>query len=399
MASNVFGLFIWIHDDPIQEMCSTYLTLSKKDKCRWRSGKVIKSNGDNSEIRWHGDNRGSGWLRDKRNSKWLVDNRESRWLVDNRESRWHVSGVNTSVGSGSAFILRIKGSLFCIKKTLGQKRKKNVAAEESSILQTKYPKTALPQAPYVLTAEEKKETDRRLSDIKVPVNFGIIPATLFQKIVGGTKCHTWLQTFYFHLLHHLPQYIRLYGPPRNFWMFPYERYNHTLTEAVSNNQYPELSAIRKVDVIMVLTWETPTETPKLQGISGCYFEIERGKIEEEIELAKFYTLLSDGSTDVSVIENEIVYIHFAHRGIAYCYFRGLIQCESADSKGIYAAILQALNFKNLTVKDILKRTVGFAGDRASVNTGQLNGVIAHFRENASSSVVMVQCISHRIELA
>ncbi|XP_052075818.1 zinc finger protein 862-like isoform X1 [Mytilus californianus] len=128
-------------------------------------------------------------------------------------------------------------------------------------------------------------------------------------------------------------------------------------------------------------------------------EIERGKIEEKIELAKFYTLMSDGSTDVSVIENEIVYIHFAHRGIAYCYFLGLIQCESADSKGIYAAILQALNFKNLTVNDILKRTVGFAGDGASVNTGQLNGVIAHFRENASSSVVMVQCMSHRIELA
>ncbi|CAG2222941.1 unnamed protein product [Mytilus edulis] len=42
------------------------------------------------------------------------------------------------------------------KKTLGQKRKKKDAAEveESSILQTKYPKNELPQAPYVLTAEE-----------------------------------------------------------------------------------------------------------------------------------------------------------------------------------------------------------------------------------------------------
>ncbi|VDI17765.1 Hypothetical predicted protein [Mytilus galloprovincialis] len=62
-----------------------------------------------------------------------------------------------------------------------------------------------------------------------------------------------LQTFYFHLFHHLPQYIRLYGPPRNFWMFPYERYNHTLTEAVSNNKYPELSAIKKVEVQWLIT--------------------------------------------------------------------------------------------------------------------------------------------------
>ncbi|CAC5392142.1 unnamed protein product [Mytilus coruscus] len=57
------------------------------------------------------------------------------------------------------------------------------------------------------------------------------------------------ETFYFYLLHHLQQCIRLYGPPRNFWMFPYQRLNHTLSAAVSNNQYPELSAIEKVEEI------------------------------------------------------------------------------------------------------------------------------------------------------
>ncbi|CAC5384755.1 unnamed protein product [Mytilus coruscus] len=49
-------------------------------------------------------------------------------------------------------------------------------------------------------------------------------------------------TFYFHLLHHLPQNISTCGPPKNFWMFPYERFNHTLTESISNNQHPEVIA-------------------------------------------------------------------------------------------------------------------------------------------------------------
>ncbi|CAC5410523.1 unnamed protein product [Mytilus coruscus] len=238
-------------------------------------------------------------------------------MVQKVRAAERASGRNAELCPDAVYRIYVKE-----KKTLGQKRKKKDVAEveESSILQTKYPKNELPQAPYVLTAEEKKEADRRLANVKVPVNFGVLPGSLFTKIVGGTKCHTWLQlfsngiirfcirgmlgtpqrtslvnfllvleeaygcsfdmdlidnfekrwhealclmerdfpaalqTFYFHLLHHLPQYIRLYGPPRNFWMFPYERFNHTLTEAVSNNQYPELSAIKKVEVQWLITF-------------------------------------------------------------------------------------------------------------------------------------------------
>ena len=34
-----------------------------------------------------------------------------------------------------------------------------------------------------------------------------------------------LQLIVFHLLHHLPRYVKLYGPVYGFWMFPYERFN------------------------------------------------------------------------------------------------------------------------------------------------------------------------------
>lgn len=41
-------------------------------------------------------------------------------------------------------------------------------------------------------------------------------------------------------------------------------------------------------------------------------EIERNKNEDKLAEAKFCTIMSDRSTDISVIENEIVYIHFAY---------------------------------------------------------------------------------------
>lgn len=205
------------------------------------------------------------------------------------------------------------------KKTIGQKRSRKEQTSSEDVVETKFPKNQLPQAPYVLTPTEKHQADQRLNQLRVPLNFGVVPTTLFTKIVGGTKSHTWLQlfttgmvrfcirdmlgepqraslvnflclleeaygstvdmdkfedfekrwhqglcmlerdfpvslqTFYFHLLHHLPQYIRMYGPPKNFWMFPYERFNHTLTAAISNNQHPEVSAVKKMEVQWLLS--------------------------------------------------------------------------------------------------------------------------------------------------
>jgi len=43
--------------------------------------------------------------------------------------------------------------------------------------------------------------------------------------------------------------------------------------------------------------------------------------------------------------------------------------------------------------------VSFSGDRASVNTGVKNGLIVLFWERVNESIVVIQCMSHRVELA
>ncbi len=109
--------------------------------------------------------------------------------------------------------------------------------------------------------------------------------------------------------------------------------------------------------------------------------------------------MSDGSKEISAIENEIVHSHFARLGVQYCFFLGLQACKSADAEGIYDAIMAALKFDRFETSDFLNRMVAFAADGASVNTGELNGVIAIFRRVASESVVMIQCMGHRVELS
>lgn len=127
--------------------------------------------------------------------------------------------------------------------------------------------------------------------------------------------------------------------------------------------------------------------------------VERKKIEQQLKDAKFCTMMSDGSTDVSVIENEIVYIHFVLKGEVHCYFLGLIECEQANAEGIFAAIFKAVDFEDIAKDEIHNKIIAFAGDGASVNTGEINGVISHFRRNINSNILMIICMSHRIEQA
>lgn len=47
----------------------------------------------------------------------------------------------------------------------------------------------------------------------------------------------------FHLLHHLPMYVRLYGPLHGFWMYPFERFNSWISRRVLNKRYPESTVI------------------------------------------------------------------------------------------------------------------------------------------------------------
>ena len=128
-------------------------------------------------------------------------------------------------------------------------------------------------------------------------------------------------------------------------------------------------------------------------------EVTRREIEADLKNAKFVSIMADGSTDISVIENEIVYVQYTTKGITKCYFLGLIACKSWTAQGVFDAIMNALNFETLTKHDILTKVVAYVGDGAKVNTGHKNGVIALFRKEVNEAMVMVQCMSHRVELS
>lgn len=52
-----------------------------------------------------------------------------------------------------------------------------------------------------------------------------------------------LNVMVFHLLHHLPLYMRHFGPVFEYWMYPFERFNSWLGSRVTNKRYPESTVV------------------------------------------------------------------------------------------------------------------------------------------------------------
>lgn len=55
---------------------------------------------------------------------------------------------------------------------------------------------------------------------------------------------------------------------------------------------------------------------------------ERAMVKTEIEERKFSSLLSDGATDLSVTENEIVYVRVCKQGTISVKFIGCMSTEN-----------------------------------------------------------------------
>ena len=126
----------------------------------------------------------------------------------------------------------------------------------------------------------------------------------------------------------------------------------------------------------------------------------RERLANEVAYSKFAALISDGSTDAAVVEQEIVYISFAKSGERCVKFLGSVATARADAEGVTASIKRAVESGlGIEFPEFAKKLVAIGTDGASVNTGQQSGVIARIRREFAPSLVGVHCYAHCLELA
>ena len=122
------------------------------------------------------------------------------------------------------------------------------------------------------------------------------------------------------------------------------------------------------------------------------------QVADEIKKAEFVSVTSDGATDASITEQEIVFARFSSKGEPVTKFVGLRQPVSPNAAGLFQAIMEALGDVGLNEQGLEKKLVGFGCDGASVMVGKKGGVSAYLTR-LQPSCITVHCFAHRLELA
>ncbi len=127
-------------------------------------------------------------------------------------------------------------------------------------------------------------------------------------------------------------------------------------------------------------------------------------LTNDLKEAKFYSVLTDGTTDCSVTEKELVYVLYFNPkqtgeniGVKLA-FLCLKDVKKADAPGIKSVIESSFASLGITNNELYSKLVGFGADGASVNSGDKNGVKALLQEK-SPWLIFQWCVAHRLELA
>ena len=129
----------------------------------------------------------------------------------------------------------------------------------------------------------------------------------------------------------------------------------------------------------------------------CFSRVVQKKILDRVRNSRFYGIMIDESTDVSVTGYIVVFACFVEEGLPVAIFLGLIQISDGkkNPKEIYDALLAAMKEWDLN----LDTFVGFGSDGASTMVGKKIGVSATLKKEVNPFITIVHCIAHRTNLA
>jgi hypothetical protein len=125
-------------------------------------------------------------------------------------------------------------------------------------------------------------------------------------------------------------------------------------------------------------------------------EVTKDSLAKDLANARFFSCLNDGSTDASVVEQELVYVLFLSEGTPTLKFLSIESVKSGNAEGIRASIEEA--FTRIGLTSFVDKLTGLNVDGASVNTGIHRGLGALLKQQ-SPWLQVIHCFNHRVELA
>lgn len=123
-----------------------------------------------------------------------------------------------------------------------------------------------------------------------------------------------------------------------------------------------------------------------------------------IKQAPFISILSDGSTDSSIMEQETVMVRAVHQGEPVTVLADIVSLDHAHAAGILQGIRQALGRVDTDLDDLASPDspgpclISCNFDGASVMMGCKSGVQARLKDIMGWDILAVHCVAHKLEL-
>ena len=148
------------------------------------------------------------------------------------------------------------------------------------------------------------------------------------------------------------------------------------------------------------TMEKPKQIIKgAQEFTKAIAQVEKDNCFNDIKASEFTAILVDGSSDVSVVENEIVYVCTCRNGNSKVMFIHSAQVLRGQAMHIMSAVQQSIESRlKLKWEEFTQKTIAMGSDGASFMLGSENGVVTLFQKY-SPWLVAVHCYGQRLELA
>ena len=156
------------------------------------------------------------------------------------------------------------------------------------------------------------------------------------------------------------------------------------------------------------------EQNKTPGIKECYrndraaanraaanftdsiAKVTKDSFAKDLAKARYFCIASNGSTDSSITEEELVYVLFLLCGKPMLKFLSIEPANNANAEGIHSCIKEA--FEQVRVLDLSKKVIALNVDGAAVNTGVHHGVGVLMKE-FSPWLQVIHCFNHGLELS
>lgn len=112
---------------------------------------------------------------------------------------------------------------------------------------------------------------------------------------------------------------------------------------------------------------------------------------------RYVSFLTDGSTDRSQKEKELIYLKYLRNGKPLVTFASIMDLQSSTAEGVKNALKNMFE-KELDYVEWKSHIVAGGADGASVNFGPKSGLMKIIRDEVPW-LVSIHCVAHRLELA